>query len=51
MAVAVRQRRGQASVKEMLRRRSGEVRLYEELLQGLQTRQGEGWSELSTVTA
>jgi hypothetical protein len=35
----------------MMCRRSGEVRLYGELLQGLQTRQGKGWSELSTATA
>jgi hypothetical protein len=34
----------------MMCRRSGEVRLYGELLQGLQMRQGEGWSELSTAT-
>jgi hypothetical protein len=38
-------------VKEMLRHRSGEVRLYGELLRGLQMRQDEGWSELSTVMA
>jgi hypothetical protein len=38
-------------VNEMLRRRSGEVHLYGELLWGLQMRQGRGWSELSMTTA
>jgi hypothetical protein len=36
-------------VKEMMRRRFGEVCLYGELLRGLQTRQGGDWSELSTA--
>jgi hypothetical protein len=36
---------------EMLRRQYGEVRLYGELLRGLQTSQGGGWSELLTATA
>jgi hypothetical protein len=49
-STAARAQRIQAPVKETLHCRSGEVRLYRELLRGLQTRQGRGWSVLSMVT-